>query len=72
MAITLGVIAPMVAFSQTAPTGAPPANNVNSQARAAWYRGGNFLVNGANNIFGTMAGFNSPIYTYTNGIARMS
>ena len=70
MAIALGVIAPVMAFSQTAPTGAPPANNVNSQARAAWYRGGNFLVNGANNIFGTMAGFNSPIYTYTNGIAR--
>lgn len=58
-----------------APTGAPPANpnNTNQNAASAWYRGGNFVggIAGANNIFGTMAGFNSPIYTYTNGVGRM-
>ncbi|MBE7442111.1 MAG: hypothetical protein HS119_06625 [Flavobacteriales bacterium] len=60
-------------YGQTAPQGAPPVNNTNTQARSAWYRGGNFAGGpaGNNNIFGTMAGFNSPIYTYTNGIARI-
>jgi len=64
MAIALGVIAPVMAFSQTAPQGNPPANNTNARAAAAWYRGGNTPTT-PNNIFGTM--WNSPIYTYTNG-----
>jgi len=62
-----------LAYGQ-APTGAPPVNpaNVSLTARSAWYKGGNDN-NGAapnNNIFGTM--WNSPIYTYTNGINRMT
>ncbi|OIO41420.1 hypothetical protein AUJ10_01010 [Candidatus Pacearchaeota archaeon CG1_02_31_27] len=55
-----------------APTGTPPPNinNVNQTSQSAWFRGGNFPVGfaGTNNIFGTM--WNSPIYTYTNGIGR--
>ena len=39
-----------------------------------WRRGGNLIApfgqGGSNNIFGTM--WNSPIYTYTNGINRMT
>ncbi len=57
-----------------APTGTPPPNLPSPQlGQYAWYRGGNFAVGAAgnNNIFGTMAGFNSPIYTHTNGINRM-
>ena len=57
-----------------APTGAPPTNinNTNLTATSAWYRGGNFAAGsaGTNNIFGTAAGFNSPIYTQTNGVQR--
>jgi len=67
MAIALGVIAPVMAFSQTAPQGNPPASNTNARAAAAWYRGGNNPTS-PDNIFGTM--WNSPIYTYTNGIGR--
>ncbi len=59
------------ANAQSNQTGNPPSNNVNAQAKAAWYRGGNFPI-GTNptgaNIFGTM--WNSPIYTVTNGINR--
>lgn len=68
MSMTVGFcLTSYVAFCQSPPTGTPPANNVNAQARAAWYRGGNFNTFN-NNIFGTM--WNSPIYTYTNGINR--
>jgi len=53
-------------YAQQNPTGNPG----NSRD---WRRGGNLLAppgqGGSNNIFGTM--WNSPIYTYTNGIARM-
>ncbi len=70
--LLIGVLALSgLTFSQTNPQGNPPPNNTNARARAAWYRGGNnFGQNnppGAN-IFGTM--WNSPIYTYTNGIQR--
>ena len=55
------------------PTGTPPPNinNTSQTSQSAWYRGGNNPIGfaGTNNIFGTM--WNSPIYTYTNGIARM-
>lgn len=56
-----------IAYSQSPPTGSPPASSTAAQAGAAWYRGGNALSNG-NNIFGTM--WNSPIYTVTNGVNR--
>ncbi|MCC7332731.1 MAG: hypothetical protein IT232_09000, partial [Flavobacteriales bacterium] len=59
-------------FAQTNPQGTPPPNNTNAKANAAWYRGGNFAVGTtppSANIFGTM--WNSPIYTYTNGVNRM-
>jgi hypothetical protein len=56
-----------VAFCQP-PTGTPPANNVNAQARAAWYRGGNFNTFNNNNIFGTM--WNSPIHIFTSSTHR--
>lgn len=67
--ITIG-LASNLAYSQTPPTGIPPANNNNAQAGAAWYRGGNNPGGGAgtNNIFGTM--WNSPIYTVTDGQTR--
>lgn len=58
-------------FSQ--PIGNPPSPaTVPNHANSAWYRGGN-NIGGTNpvgaNIFGTM--WNSPIYTYTNGVGRM-
>ncbi|MBW6481444.1 MAG: tail fiber domain-containing protein [Vicingaceae bacterium] len=56
------------------PTGTPPPNinNTSQTSQSAWYRGGNNPIGfaGTNNIFGTM--WNSPIYTYTNGINRMT
>ena len=55
--------------AQQIPTGNTPANNTTAQALAAWYRGGNALINGNNNIFGTR--WNSGIYTMTNGQYRM-
>jgi hypothetical protein len=57
-------------LSQQAPTGAPPANNTTSQASTGWYRGGNALINNANNIFGTL--WNSPIYVQTSGLNRVT
>ena len=60
------------------PTGSPPTPlpafstaEVRNAANAAWYRGGNSSLNGANNIFGTVAGFNSAIFHQTNGLNRM-
>lgn len=38
---------------------------------AFWRKGGNTGPFGSPNIFGTATGNNNPIYTYTNGIARM-
>ena len=56
------------------PIGTPPVNpnNAAQNAASAWYRGGNNPIGIAanNNIFGTAAGFNSPIYTETNGKTR--
>ena len=53
-------------YAQQNPTGNPG----NSRD---WRRGGNLAappgLGGTNNIFGTM--WNSPIYTYTNGVPRM-
>jgi len=49
-------------YAQQDPTGSPGGG-------AFWRRGGNTPA-GTNNIFGTM--WNSPIYTYTNGINRMT
>lgn len=59
-----------LAFSQSIPQGNPPGNNVNAQANAAWYRGGNNFGGpaGGANIFGTL--WNSPIYTQTFGVNR--
>jgi hypothetical protein len=67
--LTIGIYA----YSQTIPQGSPPspAATTAQKANAAWYRGGNTNANGNNNLFGTAAGFNSPIYTQTNGINRM-
>lgn len=62
-----------ILLAQQTPTG--PTINPNAPvpqlAGHAWYRGGNNLggIGGNKNIFGTM--WNSPIYTYTNGINRM-
>lgn len=61
------------------PTGSPPTpypafNPPTTQnvANRAWYRGGNVLggPGGGNNIFGTAIGFNSAIFTQTNGRTR--
>jgi len=51
------------------PLAGTPAQAVTT-ANAAWYRGGNSPTGPAGNanIFGTNAGFNSPIYTVTNGL----
>ena len=46
----------------------PIFNGTNS--REFWSRAGNTAVNGGNNIFGTTGGWNSPIYTVTNGFTR--
>ncbi len=68
--VLLGTLAlSSVAYAQQPAQGSPPANNTNAQAAAAWYRGGNTATT-PNNIFGTAAGFNSPIYTLTNGVNR--
>jgi hypothetical protein len=58
-------------YAQQVPVGTPPAGGTGVKANSAWYRGGNFQGGpaGTSNIFGTM--WNSPIYTYTNGIPRM-
>ena len=48
-------------YAQQAPTG-------NATGAVNWRRGGNLAGPGSPNIFGTM--WNSPIYTYTNGIPR--
>lgn len=60
------------------PTGSPPTPlpafsipEVRNAANAAWYRGGNTTGNGLNNIFGTVAGFNSNIWHKTNGFNRL-
>lgn len=59
-------------FAQQGPIGPAINPNVNTALKAnhAWYRGGNNLGGpaGSKNIFGTM--WNSPIYTYTNGVGR--
>jgi hypothetical protein len=76
--LTLGVFCSFIATSQQAPTPNPPSdpttNLPNPQKGAyAWYRGGNsnaFNSAGTSNIFGTL--WNSPIYTVTNGITRMT
>jgi hypothetical protein len=66
-------------YAQTPTGSAPPSSvfppnlpNVKDQSERAWYRGGNLAggAAGGNNIFGTAAGFNSPIYTITNGLQR--
>ncbi len=63
-------LASYMTYSQV-PTGSPPSPlTVPNMANAAWYRGGNTNANGSNNIFGTAAGFNSPIYTITDGLQR--
>ena len=45
------------------------ANGTNSGEY--WSRVGNTNSNGTNNVFGTAAGFNSQIWTTTNGVYRM-
>ena len=61
------------------PVGSPPPASVplnlpsvKNQTERAWYRGGNVSggAAGANNIFGTGSGFNSDIFTQTNGRKR--
>jgi len=59
-------------YGQQNPTNNDPggaASGTNNQQY--WSRAGNTMANGTNNIFGTAAGFNSPIYTVTNGLQRM-
>lgn len=53
-----------VAYAQQPPQGTP-GGGIN------WKRGGNSGPIGSPNIFGTSAGNNNPIYTYTNGVPRM-
>lgn len=59
-------------YGQQAPTGPtiPNSTNVPNKAGHAWFRGGNQFggQGGGKNIFGTM--WNSPIYTYSNGVNR--
>lgn len=67
------------AMAQTPTGSAPPPNTpvilspVQQQADRAWYRGGNLAGGpaGANNIFGTAAGFNSAVFVETNGDFRL-
>jgi hypothetical protein len=63
--IAIAIIIVGSAFAQQVPTGTPNNNQF-------WKRGGNNPLGNGNidNIFGTAAGFNSPIYTTTNGINR--
>ncbi len=62
-------------FAQQNPTANSPAapGQNGTNARDFWSRAGNSGVgaNNSNNIFGTAAGFNSPIYTQTDGVTRM-
>lgn len=76
--LTLGLFCSLHAISQQAPTPNPPADPTtslpNTQKGAyAWYRGGNTPASnpaGTSNLFGTL--WNSPIYTVTNGVNRMT
>jgi hypothetical protein len=63
------VLIPYLALAQQAPTGFG-INGVGANANTFWARGGNTFGTSGNNIFGTM--WNSPIYTYTDGINRMT
>jgi hypothetical protein len=66
-----------IMLAQQVPTGTALSGNASNPnqavplANSAWFRGGNNPIGTAGfaNIFGTM--WNSPIYTYTNGINRM-
>lgn len=75
--IGLSFFSSICLFSQQVitPYTTPPAGNpaqAVTTANAAWYRGGNLPGGNAGfaNIFGTAAGWNSPIYTQTNGVTR--
>ncbi len=52
-----------LSISQQTPTGTAAGG-------IQWRRGGNTTGGGTNNLFGTSFGFNSPIYTITNGLNR--
>lgn len=68
--ISMFIIATMLNAQQNPTNNNPgPATN-GTGSPAFWSRSGNTLAGGTNNIFGTAAGFNSPIYTETNGIVR--
>lgn len=73
--MSISVLFSWTVFSQQVPTGNPVPGSYTTaqQAASAWYRGGNNSGNtgGTNNIFGTSASWNSPIYTQTNGLLRM-
>ena len=57
-------------YAQQPPTNTAPGGNASGRtSQRFWSRAGNLPSNGTNNIFGTM--WNSPIYSYTNGIPRM-
>ena len=75
--IGLSLFSSVYMFGQQAITSyaTPFANNpaqAVTTANASWYRGGNLPGGNAGfaNIFGTAAGWNSPIYTQTNGVTR--
>lgn len=58
-------------YAQQPPTNTDPAGNASGRnSQQYWSKGGNTDNLGTNNIFGTL--FNSPIYTQTAGVNRMT
>lgn len=58
-------------FGQVPITNTDPSGNASgTNNQQYWSRGGNTSAIGTNNVFGTAATFNSPIYTVTNGVNR--
>ncbi len=70
LALSTGLISPIVTFAQQNPTNTSPAGVAPSgqNSQQYWSRAGNNNSIGNNNIFGTL--WNSPIYTYTDGTNR--
>jgi hypothetical protein len=78
--IIVSTLLTSVSIYAQVPTGVPPTpypafNPPTTQnvANRAWYRGGNALGSpgATNNIFGTAAGFDSPIFVQTDGGNRL-
>jgi hypothetical protein len=65
------LIANGVYAQQPQTTTDPGGNPSGTNSQQFWSRGGNTNAFGTNNVFGTAAGFNSPIYLQTNGLNRV-